>query len=77
MNLLDMIAPFEAFVSFEGDDENDCNEITIRREQYDNNGQEIIVREDYAMSRDAMEDLLKGLDVISEKIREYLIKEEF
>jgi len=47
MNILDFENEFETFITFEGDNEQDLNDLTIRREQYDQNGTAIIITEHF------------------------------
>lgn len=72
MNLLDFEMGFETWVTFEGDNETDANELVIKRDAIDNNGHVILVHEVYSMRRDSLEEIARGLETMLKNIREYL-----
>lgn len=76
MNILDFENEFETFITFEGDNEQDINDLTIRREQYDKNGAAIIIAEHFSMDKEALEEVMLGLQEMANKIRDYLSEYE-
>jgi len=76
MNILDFENEFEVFITFEGDNEQDINDMTIRREQYEQSGQAIIVAEHFSMTKEALEEVMLGLQEMANKIKDYLSERE-
>ena len=72
MNILDFEHEFETVITFEGDNEIDVNDMTIRRYQYDQNGTSIFIGENYSMTTEALEDIAMGLQKLANKITDYL-----
>lgn len=72
MNILDFENEFETFITFEGDNEQDLNDLTIRREQYDQSGTAIIITEHFCTTKEALEDIQLGLQELANKIKDYL-----
>jgi hypothetical protein len=72
MNILDFENEFETFITFEGDNEQDINDMTIRREQYDQSGAAIIIAEHFSMTTEALEEIALGLQELAHKINDYI-----
>ncbi len=72
MNILDFENEFETVITFEGDNELDVNDMTIRRYQFDQNGTSIVIGENYSMTTEALEDIAMGLQKLANKITDYL-----
>lgn len=72
MSIIDLVNGFVLELEHTGDNEIDQNQIIIRRDTVDANGDEIDIREKYLLTRYALLELLDNLQYASSTIQKYL-----
>lgn len=72
MDILDFEQEFQCALSFEGDNEQDKNEMTVQYERVDCYGKDVKIVETFTTCRGVLEDVALGLEAMAKKIRDYL-----
>lgn len=73
MNLLDFEIEFETRITFEGDNETDTNDLTIKRHFWDIEGKEIEAVEQYnGLSSESLRSIAIGLEAMAKQIRDFM-----
>lgn len=71
MNLLELMNNFGSDINFIGDNEQDKNQLTIHHY----NNMEVTSSEHFMLTKDELEDLVDGLEILACSIRGYLENE--
>ena len=74
MNILDFENDFECILTYEGDYVTDINLMQIMRTGFDANGNEILIKDEICLKREALESIRLGLEAMLIKFNHYLKK---
>lgn len=72
MNLLDFENEFVLGIEFIGDNETDEHSLSIKREAFDANGNDVQITERYILTTDALEEIERGLRAMQIRLKQHL-----